>query len=163
MKISTTLKSRSGGIFPVVYEDVDSFGQYAAIDIVHVHAYCFCEGKLLVVFDKDKKTWAPPGGHIESGETVEEAVVREVLEESNMRVLKHAPLGFQAITEPTKITKQSRSVCIVEPIGPFVADPDGDIIDIKLIDPKDAKQYFDWGEVGDHLLKRAMEIVESLI
>jgi hypothetical protein len=56
-----------------------------------------------------------------------------------------------------------RSVCIVEPIGPFIADADPDddgeeVTEIKLIDPKDIKQYFDWGEVGEHILARALQI-----
>jgi hypothetical protein len=59
---------------------------------------------------------------------------------------------------------QVRAVCIVEPIGPFVADadPNGDVTEIKLIDPKDIKQYFDWGEIGAHVLARALELKESL-
>ncbi len=32
------------------------------------------------------------------------------------------------------------------------------VTEIKLIDPKDYKQYFDWGEIGDRLIDRAMQI-----
>ena len=38
----------------------------------------------------------------------------------------------------------------------------GDVTEIKLIDPKDIKQYFDWGEIGDHILTRALELKNSL-
>ena len=48
--------------------------------------------------------------------------------------------------------------CIVEPYGDFVADPDGDITEIKLIDPWDYKKYFDWGIIGEHIMKRAMDM-----
>ncbi len=49
----------------------------------------------------------------------------------------------------------------MEPSGDFKEDPDGEITEIKLINPKDYKQYFDWGEIGDHLIKRALEIKEK--
>jgi hypothetical protein len=32
---------------------------------------------------------------------------------------------------------------------------------IKLIDPKDHKQYFDWDAVGDRIMARAMEMYAS--
>ena len=38
-----------------------------------------------------------------------------------------------------------------------ISDPDDDITEIKLIDPKDYKQYFDWGENGDRIMKKAIE------
>ena len=55
--------------------------------------------------------------------------------------------------------RQTRSFCIVEPYGDFVSDPDGDITEIKLIDQRDYKQYFDWGKVGDRIMERAIEIL----
>ena len=39
-----------------------------------------------------------------------------------------------------------------------VSSPDGEITEIKLIDPKDIKQYFDWGKIGDRIIERAMEL-----
>ena len=57
---------------------------------------------------------------------------------------------------------QTRSVCIVEPYAPFVSDIDGDIAKIELIDPKDYKKYFDWGEIGDHIMARALELKEKM-
>lgn len=43
---------------------------------------------------------------------------------------------YQAITERDgSIVNQTRSLCLVEPYGPFLSDPDGDISEIKLVDP----------------------------
>jgi ADP-ribose pyrophosphatase YjhB (NUDIX family) len=132
-----------------------------------VHAFCFVGDELVIVYSEAKGYWTPPGGGVESGETVEEAIAREVLEETNMRVLKQRVIGYQEVSEPHRLTIQVRSVCIVEPIGPFVADTatddDGEgVTEIKLIDPKDIKQYFDWGEVGAHVLTRALELKNLL-
>ena len=79
-----------------------------------------------------------------------------------MRVLSQRLLGFQDIYNPEGMITQTRSVCLVEPIGEFKTDPDGDITEIKLIDPRDYKQYFDWGKIGDHLMQRALEISRRL-
>lgn len=158
MEIQSNLTSRAGQEFTVTYRDIDSPEELGDRMVSAVHAYCFCGDKLVVVYNAEKDVWTPPGGSVEPGETVEEAVVREIHEESNMRVLKHILLGYQDIFEPIRTVTQTRSFCIVEPYGPFISDPDGDITEIKLIDPVDFKQYFDWGIVGDHLMARALEL-----
>ena len=100
-----------------------------------------------------------PGGGSETEKHIEEAIIREVREETNMRIITRRIIGYQEIFEPEKVVVQTRSLCIVEPIGPFIADPDeGEITEIKLIDPADLKKYIDWGKVGEHILKRAMEM-----
>ncbi|MFH1178112.1 MAG: NUDIX domain-containing protein [bacterium] len=150
-----------GQTIPFVYRDTDSPDELKGEKIKGVHAYCFCDDKLVVVYAEEKKTWGPPGGGVEPGETFEEAVVREVLEETNMRVLKQQVFGYLEAFEPDR-TLQTRSVCIVEPIGEFVSDPDGDVTEIKLIDPKEINQYFDWGKNGERQLERALMLKETL-
>ena len=164
MEIKSTLKSRLSGIVPVIYRDIESIEELGDRTIHGVHAYCFCGDELVIVYSDMKGYWTPPGGGVELGESVEDALVREVLEETNMRVLVQHVFGYQEVFEPHRTTMQVRAVCIVEPIGPFVADadPNGDVTEIKLIDPKDIKQYFDWGEIGAHVLARALELKESL-
>lgn len=164
MEIKSTIKSRLSGIVPVVYRDIESLEELDGRTVHGVHAYCFCGDELVIVYSDMKGYWTPPGGGVEQGETIEDAVVREVLEETNMRVLKQRIIGYQDISDPHRVTTQTRSVCIVEPVGPFVADvdPEGDVTEIKLIDPKDIKKYFDWGEVGEHILERAFILKETL-
>lgn len=162
MYIESTIKTRALGVISVVYEDAEAIQDLGVRTIKAVHAYCFYRGKLVVVWAEDKQYWTLPGGGIEEGETIEEAVIREVEEESNMKVLKQVLLGVQDIFEGENIVSQTRSLCIVEPHGPFISDPDGDITEIKLVDPSDLKQYVDWGEIGDHLLERALKIVKKM-
>ena len=164
MEIKSTLKSRLSGVVPVVYRDIESIEELGSRTVHGVHAYCFCGNEFVIVYSDMKGYWTPPGGGVEQGETVEEAIVREVFEETNMRVLKQHIIGYQEVSEPHRVTTQVRLVCIVEPVGPFTADadPEGDITEIKLIDPKDIKQYFDWGEVGEHILERALILKETL-
>ncbi len=44
------------------------------------------EGKILLLYHKKLNVWLYPGGHIESNETPDEAVVREVLEETGLEI-----------------------------------------------------------------------------
>lgn len=129
-----------------------------------VHTICFCGDKMVVVYEENKKRWGPPGGGIEKDETYEQAVVREVQEESNMKVLYQHYIGYQDVSDVDGniIERQARVFCIVEPHGDFVSDPDNDITKIKLIDPKDYKQYFDWLKIGDRIMELAMEMKEKM-
>ena len=161
-EIKSLMKTRQMGTLPYTYQDLDSTDEIKNIKVDGVHAYCFCEGKLVLVYSDKKGYWTPAGGAIEKGESIEEAVIREIKEETNMRVLKQKIIGYQEVFEPDRIHVQTRSICIVEPYSPFISDPDGDITEIKLIDPKDYKKYFDWGEVGDYIMQRALELLKEL-
>ena len=144
MQIKSKLTNSSGQVLDVFYyEDKDPNQDLEGKMLTGVHGFCFCDGKLVVVYAENKKYWTLPGGAIESGETYEEATIREIQEESNMKVLHQELIGYQDIYEPDRIVRQTRSFCIVEPYGDFISDPDEDITEIKLIDPKDFKQYID--------------------
>ena len=161
MKIKSTLTNKSGQILDYVYyEDIDPLQNLDDKVLQGIHAYCFYGDKMVLV-KHPKSGWMPPGGHIENGEAIEGTVVREVKEETNMKVLHQELIGFHDIYEPSRIVRQTRSFCIVEPYGDFIADPDGEITEIKLINPKDYKQYFDWGEIGDRIMERALEMLNK--
>ncbi|MDO8729070.1 MAG: NUDIX hydrolase [bacterium] len=162
MEIKSILTNRFGQVLNVVYREGDPLADLGDRVFQGVHAFCFCGDRLVVVYAKEKRYWAPPGGGIEPGENYEQAVIREVKEETNMKVLYQELIGYQDIYEPNRVIRQTRSFCIVEPIGNFVADPDGDVTEIKLIDPRDYKKYFDWGEVGERIIQRALELKNTL-
>lgn len=162
MEIKSTLTNSKGKVIKVIYREDDPLKNLEGKILQAVHAFCFYGEKMIVVHSPEKGYWTPPGGGIEPGETIEEAVEREIKEETNMKVLHQELIGYQDIYEPNRIVRQTRSFCLVEPYGDFISDPDGDITEIKLIDPKDYKQYFDWKIIGDHLIKRALEIKEKI-
>ena len=160
MQINSTLTSRSGQTMVYIYYEGKDPNEGLEDKVLQgVHGLCFYKDKLVVVYSERKNYWSLPGGGIEPGETYEEATVREVREETNMKILHQELIGFQDIYEPNRTIRQTRSFCIVEPYGSFERDPDdGEITEIKLIDPKDYKQYFNWGEIGDRIMQRALEL-----
>ena len=162
MQIKSTLTNKSGQVLDIIYyEGLDPNQDLEGKILQAVHGFCFYEGKIVIVYAENKGYWTLPGGGIEPGETYEEATVREIQEESNMKVLHQKLIGYQDIYEDGKIIRQTRSFCIVEPYGDFVSDPDGDITEIKLIDPKNFKQYIDWLKIGDRIMERALKILKK--
>jgi 8-oxo-dGTP pyrophosphatase MutT (NUDIX family) len=150
------------------YTDADTFDGLDIAPIKQSYGICFCDGKLVIVFGyfggKDRE-WGFPGGRLEPGETSEEALKREIREESNMEVLSFLPLGYQKGSKPGGgHSYQLRYVCNVRPYGEFVADPAGGVITaVKLIDPAEYAKYLKWGRIGEHCIKRARELLTRLV
>jgi len=151
-----------GKKYPLHYEDKDDFSDLPHEKCTQVYGICFYKSKVVLGFSRKMQKWSLLGGTIEPNEKFVDALTREVQEESNMKVIKYWPIGFQKLTNDTNY--QLRYACTVEPYGPFVADPDageGHGVDrITLIDPQDFKKYLNWGNIGDRLIERALEIVK---
>lgn len=147
----------------VIYHDTDSFDGLDKSKVTQAYGVCFYGDKLVIGFGGKKNNWGLVGGTIEKGETFEDTLRREIIEESNMEILKFHPIGYQEVFHNEAYKIQLRYACIVNPIGPFVKDPAGSVTEIKLIDPKEYKKYFNWGVVGDRIMERALELKEKLI
>lgn len=161
MEIETQITNKQGETFKSIYhEGEDPTKNLEGIILSGSGGHCFYGDKLVIV--KSGNDWGFPGGGIEKGETYQEAVIREAKEESNMRVLHQELIGYQDFFMKKHTLRHVHSFCIVEPYGDFELDPDNDITEIKLIDPKDYKQYFDWGEVGERMMERALEMKDMI-
>ncbi|MEI6843333.1 MAG: NUDIX domain-containing protein [bacterium] len=162
MEMKTQTITREGKKLDIVYKEGNRDVELNGVVLNGVSGHCFCGDKLVIVRDKNN-TWGFPGGAVEKGETLEEATAREVKEESNMKVLHQEYIGYQILKfESGKTIFHASSFCVVEPYGDFVSDPDRDVTEIKLIDPKDFKQYIHWSDAGDRIMERAMKMKEKI-
>lgn len=151
---------KSGVQYIFEYYDCDDFSVLPYDKCTQVYAVCFYDEKMVIVYNGKKDTWGLVGGTIEKGESLEETLKREIQEESNMDVLSFLPLGYQKVidTRDDSVFYQLRYVCTTKPYDKFISDPAGHITEIKLIDPTDIKQYFDWKKIGDRIMERALEL-----
>ncbi len=88
-------------------------------------------------------TWAPPGGHLEFGETVEACATRELLEETGLKALS---LRLGLWVENFMENGQKHYITIFVFIDDFVGDP-------ALLEPDkcEAWQWFDWNNLPQPL------------
>lgn len=143
----------------LVYRDIDHVDELEGRTCMGVRVYCFHGDKLVITYSERKNMWEPAGGNVEMDERVIDAMIRELQEETNMKAVRHACIGYEDIFTEEGIKTLMRFVCVGEPYGEFVEDPDEcEITKIEAIDPKDYKNYFDWGIVGEHMIARALEI-----
>lgn len=148
----------------IEYSDCDDFSILPFEFCRQAYGVCFYNDKLVIGFGGAKQRWGLIGGTIEEGETLDQTFAREIQEESNMQVLNKMPVGYQKVTDlrDGSFIYQVRYVATVRPYGPFLSDPAGGITEIKQIDPKDFKNYFDWGKIGDRIIARSIELKARL-
>ncbi|MDR2063630.1 MAG: NUDIX hydrolase [Candidatus Nomurabacteria bacterium] len=103
-----------------------------------------------------------PGGHTEPGETVEQTLRREIVEELNMKVTDWKLLGYQHLTEPDgKEVNQLRVYAKLAKIGDFKNDPGGTVTGHILIDLKNLNDFIHYGKTGGQLIKLAAPLFEK--
>jgi len=68
--------------------------------VTQASGVCFSEDGKVVLETKDGASWQLVGGHPEPGESIEQAFVREVAEETSAEVLEMRYLGAQEVSDP---------------------------------------------------------------
>ncbi|MGY5854799.1 MAG: NUDIX domain-containing protein [Candidatus Thorarchaeota archaeon] len=109
--------------------------RYYTNPIPVVAAIVLMDGKVVVVSSRTKDLWGLPGGFVEAGESLEEVVTREVLEETGIQIRVKDFLKSYAMRK--KETDMVFSVFIAEGYGgePKAAD---DVDEVLILTPEDA-------------------------
>ncbi len=131
------------------------------------------EGKILIQRVGDK-AWCLPGGTVEDGETAEDTLRREVIEEADVSINNPILLGGQRVLfmdKPNPNPKrgegndfyQLRYYAEVEELLEQTPDPDnGQIHERLFVDPSEITSYFDWGLTGAAIFKQATDLWHGL-
>jgi hypothetical protein len=150
-----------GKRWQVEYYDSDTFTDLPPYQIAQIYSVAFCRGKLLIGRGP-RDRWALLGGTPNPGETWQGTLFRKLLAEANMVTMSNSPLGYQVLSCKSQRLLQLRAVSIVEPRGPFEGDPGGKISEIMLIDPMQYRSWFNWGDVGERLITRGLELAAGM-
>ncbi len=128
-----------------------------SLDWKQVYAIGNLDGNVpLVTSSTGMKQYNLPGGTIQPGESIEQALRRELIEECNMRVVDWEPLGYQICTNPDGTTvPQLRVYATLEKIGEFEKDPGGHVISHTLVPLDTVESMIQYGEIGDAMVALA--------
>lgn len=120
--------------------------------IKQIQAVPFVGDKKILIY-KNIGGWNGfPGGTVEEGETLEETLRREVMEESASDILEWGYFGFNkywALDEPNKFLYQVRAWADVNPLDQSIDDPCKRAFDRMIVPIEKAAEVLGWGNRGE--------------
>ena len=125
-----------------------------------VQAVCFADDEHIVLLEHVDGYKSLPGGTIESGESFEEALKRELQEEVSVDTLDFGMIGYSESTQLDNnnlVTYQLRYWADVALRDEVVNDPDGKAKDRVVVPLDHVAEVLGWGDKGEALIKLAKE------
>ena len=126
------------------------------------------EGNILIGRESKYGSWIIPGGHPEKGESIEETLKRELLEEVDVEIENIKPLGVQKVTFPddsdkNKAIYQVRCIAKLKKLNPQTPDPaNGNTWEREYVLSNQITEYVKWGKTGEAMFNDAIELYFSL-
>jgi ADP-ribose pyrophosphatase YjhB (NUDIX family) len=119
------------------------------LNISQVSAFCLNDNNEILII-KNKHGWGLPGGHPESGETIEESLRREIKEEADCSIKNFKLIGYVEAADPQndsvegKKYVQLRFLCRLDKIAEFRAE--FETSERQFVLPKQLPEYVVWME-----------------
>jgi len=127
--------------------------------VKQVQAVVFVDDNNVVLYKHIDGYYGLPGGTVEIGEKFEDALRREILEESSSEVLDFGLIGYVKDTpleNPDKTVYQLRYWVNAKLLDIPINDPDGKAIEREIVELKDVVEKINWGERWEILLNLAV-------
>ena len=135
-----------------------------------VYAVCFnTHNDILVIDDSGQGLWKIPGGTPEAGETPEQTLARELLEEADVALAEMLPIGVQRVETfiPDKnqpiVYYQWRFAGRIEKIFPQTPDPStGNTNERKFVPLSKINNVVNWGNPGKAMFRSAIALLDQM-
>ena len=139
-------------------------GKYSPI--TQVYGIVFNDKGEILICRKGDGDWQIPGGHPEKGETINQTLEREMLEEADVVVTDIQILGVQKGEFPddpnSRPHYQVRCIAKLKELLPQTPDPDnGETWERLFIPSSEVTNYVKWNTTGDAMFKDAIEVYSS--
>lgn len=115
------------------------------------------KGKYLLSRHRERLTWETQGGHIELGETAEDAARRELYEESGVREAKLYPVCDYLGVNPPRQANGTVFLAVAESLGQL---PDSEMAEIALFDA--LPENLTYPNVTPRLFAEAEKVLNAL-
>lgn len=142
---------------------------------IQVYGVCFNDVGKMLIQRRATNPWCLAGGTVEEGESGEETLRRELIEEADVTIKNLSLLGGQRVQFPGGHNPnpgkraigddfyQLRYYCEVDEILPQTPDPDHGIINERLfVSPNEINTYLNWGVTGEAIFTQATALFHKL-
>ena len=148
----------------IQYDDERPITSYDSLK--NAHAYCFNKRGELLICKKPGEDWSIPGGKIESGESIEEALRREIDEEVSITIKNIEYIGTVHIDwlDGFKSSVQmARFFALIDKEKEITIDPaTKSIWERKYIQPNEFSKYVKWDKIGQYMADNAELLFKNL-
>lgn len=147
-------KDWKGTLYNLELYQADSYENLEPV--TQAQAVPFIDDNHIVIYKHIEGYYGLPGGSIETGESFEEALKREVWEESACEIVDCALIGYMKnypVGEPSNQGYQLRYWAEVTLSDEPIQDPCGKAVGREVVTLEEAVQKLNWGENGRILIE----------
>ena len=103
------------------------------------------DGRVLLTQREDFEVWCLPGGGVEGGESLAQAALREVEEETGLKVTLTRLVGIYS--RPWWMGRGQHIVLFTaQPAGGVLTPQPGEVVDVRYFDPRELPEALLWGQ-----------------